>query len=148
MEAQAVIATCPEPINVIFTICHLTGLRRSEVLALKRSDYAVPATGSEIGYAIHVTRSLGFGLRGEMVLSSPKTEKSQAPVHVTSELRVVLNRWKQHQNRDKNISACWLFPASESRGEKTKSLLDASLMPPMQPSNILRVVFTPSDSKT
>jgi integrase len=137
-EAQAVIAAVSEPFSVIFTICHQTGLRRSEVLGLKWSDY----TGSEI----HVTRSLGFGLKGEMVLSSPKTEKSQAPVHVTSELRVVLNRWKKNQGLDKDISPdCWMFPASESRvrreGKEYGDLLDAAGMPPMQPSNILRVVL-------
>jgi integrase len=134
-EAQGVIAAVPEPVNVIFAICHQTGLRRSEVLALKWSDY----TGSEI----HVNRSLGFGLKGEMVLSEPKTEKSQAPVHVVTSLRTVLTRWKLKQ---KPVSAdCWMFPASESRvrrdGKDYGELLDAAKMPPMQPSNILRIVL-------
>jgi len=137
-EAQAVIAAVPEPMNVIFAVCHQTGLRRSEVLALKWSDY----TGSEV----HVNRSLGFGLRGEMVLSAPKTEKSQAPVHVVTALATVLNKWKLRQKRDKNIAAdCWMFPASESRTRRDATehgdLLDAAKMPPMQPSNILRVVL-------
>jgi integrase len=142
-EAQAVIAAVPEPVNVIFTICHLTGLRRSEVLALKWSDYAL---AESTGGQINVARSLGFGLRGEMVLSLPKTEKSRAPVHVTSDLRLVLNRWKQHQKLDADIvQGCWMFPASESRarrdGKEHGDLLDAAGMPPMQPSNILRIVL-------
>ena len=137
-EAQAVIAAVPEPVNIIFAVCHQTGLRRSEVLALKWSDY----TGSEI----HVNRSLGFGLRGEMVLSAPKTEKSQAPVHVVASLATVLNKWKLHQKRDKGIvQDCWMFPASESRTRRDEKehgdLLDAAKMPPMQPSNILRIVL-------
>lgn len=137
-EAHGVIAAVPEPYSVIFAICHYTGLRRSEVLALKWSDYT--------GTVIHVTRSLGFGLKGEMVLSAPKTEKSQAPVHVVDSLRVLLNKWKSHQKRDKSIVAdCWMFPASESRvrrdGKDYGDLIDAAKMPPMQPSNILRVVL-------
>jgi len=137
-EAEAVIAAVPEPFSVIFAVCHFTGLRRSEVLALKWSDY----TGSEI----HVNRSLGFGLDGEMVLSAPKTEKSQAPVHVVTSLSSILNKWKLHQKRDKEIAAdCWMFPASEARvrrdGKDYGDLLDAAKMPPMQPSNILRVVL-------
>jgi integrase len=104
---------------------------------LKWSDY----TGSEI----HVNRSPGFGLNGEMVLSAPKTEKSQALVHVVPPLRAILNKWKQHQKCDKEIVAdCWIFPASETRrrgeGREHGDLLDAAKMPPMQPSNILRVV--------
>jgi integrase len=108
------------------------------VLWLKWSDY----TGSEI----HVTRSLGFGLKGEMVLSAPKTEKSQAPVHVVAPLRSILNKWKLHQKRDKEIVAdCWMFPASEARqrgeGREHGDLIDAAKMPPMQPSYILRVIL-------
>ena len=134
-EAQAVIAAVPEPASVIFVVCHFTGLRRSEVLALKWSDYA--------GGEIHVNRSLGFGLKGEMILSLPKTDKSQAPVHVVSSLRVILDRWKKNQGRDAAIVAgCWMFPASESRSNgKNVDLLDAAKLPPMQPGNILRVVL-------
>jgi integrase len=141
-EAQAVIAVVPEPYATIFAVCHYTGLRRSEVLALKWADYSDVVTGGQI----NITRSLGFGLKGEMVLSSPKTKKSQAPVHVVTALRVVLNKWKLHQKLDANIAEdCWLFPASESRvrrdGKDHGALLDASGMPPTQPSNILRVVL-------
>jgi integrase len=136
-EAQAVIAAVPEPASVIFALCHFTGLRRSEVLALKWADY----TGGQI----NVTRSLGFGLKGEMVLSLPKTDKSQAPVHVVASLRAILNRWKLHQGRDAAIVAdCWMFPASESRVRrdgKDGGLLDAAKLPPLQPGNILRVVL-------
>jgi integrase len=137
-EAQAVISAVPEPASVIFAICHFTGLRRSEVLALKWMDYT--------GAVIEVNRSLGFGLKGEMILSLPKTDKSQAPVHVTSALRLVLNRWKLKQGLDAAIVAdCWMFPASESRvrrdGKEYGGLLDAAGMPPMQPGNILRVVL-------
>ncbi|HTA48543.1 MAG TPA: tyrosine-type recombinase/integrase [Verrucomicrobiae bacterium] len=140
-EAQAIIDCLPEPYSVIFAVCYWTALRRSEVLALKWSDY-----GSEI----FVNRSLGFGLKGEMVISNPKTSESQAPVHVASQLRVILNRWKMSQTKKLGdskaaVNDCWIFQASESRvrrdGKDYGDLLDAAGMPPMQPSNILRVVL-------
>jgi integrase len=141
-EAQGIIDSLPEPYSVIFAVCYWTALRRSEVLALKWSDY----TGSEIS----IRRSLGFGLKGEMVISNPKTDESQAPVHVEPQLRTILNRWKASQTKNLGdaksvIQDCWMFPASESRTRRDDrehgDLIDASGMPPMQPSNILRVVL-------
>lgn len=147
-EAQAVIDAVPEPYSVIFAVCYWTALRRSEVLALKWSDY----TGSEI----LIQRSLGFGLKGEMVISNPKTDESQAPVHVEPQLRVILNRWKTAQTKKLGegkavINGCWMFPAKESRTRRDDrehgDLLDAAGMPPMQPSNILRVVLPALEKK-
>ncbi len=141
-EAQGIIDSLLEPYSVIFAVCYWTALRRSEVLALKFSDYA----GSEIS----IRRSLGFGLKGEMVLSNPKTDDSQAPVHVGPELRAILNRWKATRAKKLGeskgvIDDCWMFPASESRGRRGERdygpLLDAAGLTPMQPSNILRVVL-------
>jgi integrase len=147
-EAQAIIDCLPEPYSVIFAICFWTAMRRSEVLGLKWSDY----TGSEIS----IRRSLGFGLKGEMVISNPKTDESQAPVHAEPQLTVILNRWKMSQtkklgeNKDV-INDCWMFPASDSRvrrdGKDYGDLLDAAGMPPMQPSNILRVVLPLLENK-
>jgi len=136
-EAQAIINCLPEPYSVIFAVCYWTALRRSEVLSLKWSDY----TGSEIS----IRRSLGFGLKGEMVISNPKTDESQAPVHVEPQLRTILNRWKTQKKLGTVVNDCWMFQASESRvrrdGKDYGDLLDAAGMPPMQPSNILRVVL-------
>jgi integrase len=141
-EAQAIIDCLSEPYSVIFAVCFWTALRRSEVLALKWSDY----DGSQIS----IRRSLGFGLKGEMVLSNPKTDESQAPVHVEPQLRVILNRWKATHTKKLSeskgvIDDCWMFPASESRTRRSDRehgpLLDAVKMPPMQPSSILRVVL-------
>ncbi len=141
-EAQAVIDAVSEPYSVIFAVCYWTALRRSEVLALKWSDYA--------GNEIFIRRSLGFGLKGEMVISNPKTDESQAPVHVEPQLRVILNRWKASQTKKLGdaksvVTDCWMFPASESRTRRDDrehgDLLDAAGMPPMQPSNILRIVL-------
>lgn len=139
-EAKAIVDCVPEPYSVIFSICRWTGLRRSEVLGLKWSDYE--------GSQIQIRRSLGFGLKGEMVLSAPKTEKSQAPVHVVPELKTVLNHWKLSRGKklDKTIiNDCWMFQASESRTRRDDKehgdLLDAASMPPMNPANILRVVL-------
>jgi integrase len=84
-----------------------------------------------------------------MVISNPKTDESQAPVHVEPQLRSVLNRWRAGQTKKLGenkgvIQDCWMFPASESRTRRSDrdhgDLLDAGKMPPMQPSNILRVV--------
>ena len=136
-EAHAIINCLPEPYSVIFAVCYWTALRRSEVLSLKWSDY----TGSEIS----IRRSLGFGLKGEMVISNPKTDESQAPVHVEPQLRTILNRWKTQKKLGTVVNDCWMFQASESRvrrdGKDYGDLLDAAGMPPMQPSNILRVVL-------
>lgn len=141
-EAQGIIDCLPEPYSVIFAVCYWTALRRSEVLSLKWSDYA----GSEIS----IRRSLGFGLKGEMVISNPKTDESQAPVHVEPQLKAILNRWKASQAKKLGenkgvVNDCWMFPASESRTRRDErqhgDLLDAAGTPPMQPSNILRVIL-------
>jgi integrase len=134
-EAKAIINTVSEPYSVIFAVAHYTGLRRSEILGLKWSDY--------VDASLHITRSVGFGCDGEMVISNPKTEESQAPVHVVPELTSILKRWKDHQ---KPVWAdCWMFPASDSRrrkeGRKHGDLLDAAQMPPVNPSNILRAIL-------
>jgi integrase len=82
-------------------------MRRSEVLAIKWSDYD--------GSQIFIRRGLGFGLKGEMVISNPKTDESQAPVHVDAQLRTILNRWKASQAKKLGeakgvINDCWMFP--------------------------------------
>jgi hypothetical protein len=83
-----------------------------------------------------------------MVISNPKTDESQAPVHVEPQLRIILNRWKMTQTKklgdkleNRAVNDCWMFPASESRTRRNEreheDLLYAAGMPTMQPSTHL-----------
>lgn len=125
-----------EPTRVLVAIAAYTGLRRGEIVGLKWADFD--------GTHIHVRRNICFGEKGEMTVELPKTEASEAAVPVIKPLRKILDAWKAKVEMRQIASQCWIFQAGFTRKkDHPASLIDAALMTPISPANVLRDAVLP-----
>jgi integrase len=115
--------------KALFTLIGWTGLRRSEAVGLKWSDYDASV--------LWVRRNICSGLKGEASVVDPKTDASKAPVPVIPSLLIALDEWKRES---KPISDnCWMFPSAFTRTKNHPSaLLDDAQLTPVDSGNILR----------
>ena len=100
-EIRDILAALTEPSRVLMAVAAYTGLRRGEIVGLKWSDYD--------GQCIWVRRNICFGQHGEMSVEEPKTESSKAPVPVISQLRKILDAWKEKAVTEGVTADCWIF---------------------------------------
>ncbi len=77
-----------------------TGMRLGEILALQWSDVNLE-TGE-----LHITKSVTF-IKGELVISEPKTKSSIRTVVLPTSVREVLKKYKA------TVNSRWMFPSPE-----------------------------------
>lgn len=136
-DIKTILNVLTEPSKVLLAVAAYTGLRRGEIVGLKWEDYD--------GKVIHVRRNICFGEKGEMSVELPKTEASEAAVPVITQLRSILDAWKQ---KAAISEGCWIFQAGFTRKkDHPQSLLDAAKLTPSSPQNVLRDVIAPALEK-
>jgi len=84
-------ATKKTPYYVLFYLALFTGMRRSELLALRWSDVDL------LLCEIHVTRSLHHLRTGELVFRAPKTARGRRMVKLSPSSALLLQRHKDKQ---------------------------------------------------
>lgn len=83
-----------------FCIAYLTGMRKGEINALTWEDID--------GDIIHVRRSVSIVKHGEDIFSSPKTSSSIRDIQIPENLKTVLQKQKEVQQRQPRWSKKWL----------------------------------------
>lgn len=81
-----------------------TGLRRGELLALRREDIDFEKGMVHVNRTLVMVRAEGGSSRTELVYQEPKTEKSREPVPIP---KVVLEELKRHRARQEEEKAFW-----------------------------------------
>ncbi len=84
----------------LFLLELATGLRLGEILALQWNDVNLE-TGE-----LHITKSVTF-IKGELVISEPKTKSSIRMVVLPTSVREVLKKYKA------TVNSRWMFPSPE-----------------------------------
>jgi integrase len=95
-ELEALIRDLPEPARTLVIMASVTGLRRGELIGLKRADVDF------ISGKISVVRSLVDNIEGQ-----PKTATSRRPVPLTQTIAGVLMAWKKQTSYSKPSD--WVF---------------------------------------
>jgi integrase len=111
-------------------VAAVTGLRRSEIFALKWSDVDFDAR------EIHLTRAIVHQVVGEM-----KTEASKKPVSMEPELAGLLDSWKA-QTKSSGPDD-WVFASPDADGAKPywpDSLLKRHIRPAVERAGIKKLV--------
>ncbi len=103
IEVQGLLANLRFRERTLVLLAVTTGLRRSELFALKWKDVDFEAK------EIHVTRSIV-----QNVIGVCKTESSQKPVPVHEDLLNVLREW--HGRTSYQLSESWVFASSMNQG--------------------------------
>lgn len=81
----------------IFYTMLFTGIRRSEVLALKWGDCDLDLCQISVNRTLHVLR---YGtLKGQVIFKAPKTQKSRRMIALTPSTSIVLKEHKEKQNK-------------------------------------------------
>ncbi|MFO8143201.1 MAG: tyrosine-type recombinase/integrase [Dehalococcoidales bacterium] len=80
------------PYHVIFYVALFTGMRRSEILALRWSDVDL------LLCQLHITRSLHYLRGGEIIFRAPKTVKGRRMVALSPSLALLLQEHKDKQS--------------------------------------------------
>lgn len=86
----------------LFLLELATGLRLGEILALQWNDVNLE-TGE-----LHITKSVTF-IKGELVISEPKTKSSIRTVVLPTSVREVLKKYKA------TVNSRWMFPSPEKQ---------------------------------
>lgn len=119
-ELKALLSELQQPFLAMVALDAATGLRRSELLGLKWCD--VDFKRSEI----NLTRAVVHQVVGGM-----KTEASQKPVSMESELAALMKDWKDRTSY--NEPEDWVFASPETKGKR-----------PFWPENIMRRHIRPA----
>ena len=87
------------PYYQLFYLSLFTGLRRSEILALRWSDLDLPLCQA------YVTRGLHHLQTGEIVFTPPKSEKSRRMVPLSPSTAQLLQQFKDRQTEERTAAA-------------------------------------------
>jgi integrase len=129
-ELTALMPELQQPYLSMVTIAAVTGLRRSELFALKWSDVDFKAR------EIRLTRAIVHQVVGEM-----KTEASQKPVSMEPELAGLLDSWKTQTSYSGPDD--WVFASPECAGLKPywpDSILTGHIRPALERAGITKLV--------
>ena len=104
-EIKKLLPELKQPFLSLIALCAATGLRRSELFALRWSDIDFEKR------EIHLSRGVVHQVVGEM-----KTEASRKPVSMEDELARLLASWKKQA--DYNGPGDWVFASPHAKGVK------------------------------
>lgn len=125
-QIKAMLEHLKEPAKTAVLVDILTGLRVSELLALKWSDVDFE------NLSLYVTRSISLQHVGPC-----KTEASQKPVPIDPELAEVLLMWRRQSPYPMDDD--WVFASPASRGQRpywSSSLFRVHLRPALKAANV------------
>ena len=119
-EIQKLLSQLESPFQVMVLLDVTTGLRRSELFALKWSDLDFS------NLTVHVNRSIFQG-----VIGNCKTEASRRPIPLSLDVAADLWLWKERTAYSKPDD--WIFASSSAKGRK-----------PFWPNTLLRKIIRPA----
>lgn len=88
-------ATKDTPFYALFYLALFTGMRRSELLALRWTDIDLMLC------QLYVSRSLHQLKNGGIIYRQPKSDKSRRMISLTPSTAIILREHKEHQNSEK-----------------------------------------------
>jgi integrase len=92
------------PFYTLFYLALFTGMRRSELLALRWSDIDLMLC------QLYVSRSLHQLKNGDVIYRQPKSDKSRRMIALTPSTAIVLREQREHQNSEKLLQ---VLPVSD-----------------------------------
>ncbi len=126
-EVQRLLASLRFRERTLVLLAVTTGLRRSELFALKWRDVDFQAK------QIHVTRSIV-----QNVIGACKTESSQKPVPVHDDLLETLRQWHRHTSYQSPENWVFASPVNQGRGLTWRSRSCSTISFPLRESSASR----------
>ena len=115
-QFKALVEALPEPYNLMVLVSGCLGLRVSETLALKWTDFDFGERSVTINQVFTHGR----------VKELPKTESSGEPLPVAPKLIPILKQWRDKQDHDHS----WVFPSPKTGSPYSDSTILTNYLKP------------------